>query len=417
MLIALGVCGGIGAYKAVEVARGLQKRGHEVVAVMTHAATRFVGPVTFEAITRRQVITDQFAPGANADIEHIALASSIDLLLIAPATANIIGKLANGIADDFLSTLYTATRAPLLLAPSMNTQMFEHEAVRRNLGTLAARGARFVEPGEGYLACGWIGKGRLAEPDEIVAAAEAILRPAGPLRGQRVLVTAGPTYEDVDPVRYIGNRSSGRMGFAIAAEAARRGAEVTLVAGPTSIEAPPVREIVRVRRASEMHEAVLSRVDQVHVVIMAAAVADYTPVGPTLQKISKDRDSLTLVLQRTPDILGDLGSRRLARGGGPLLVGFAAETEDVIRRAIAKRESKHIDLIVANDVSREHAGFDVDANEVAIIGPEGPADVASLPLQSKAKVAAAVLDRIEKLLSLRKSVRLSASAKASADAP
>jgi phosphopantothenoylcysteine decarboxylase/phosphopantothenate--cysteine ligase len=406
MLIALGVCGGIGAYKAVEVARGLQKGGHEVVAVMTHAATRFVGPVTFEAITRRQVVTDQFAPGANADIEHIALASSIDLLLIAPATANIVGKLANGIADDFLSTLYTATRAPLLLAPSMNTQMFEHEAVRRNLDTLAARGARFVEPGEGYLACGWIGKGRLAEPDEIVAAAEAILRPVGPLRGQRVLVTAGPTYEDVDPVRYIGNRSSGRMGFAIAAEAARRGAEVTLVAGPTSIEPPPVREVVRVRRASEMHEAVLSRADQVHVVIMAAAVADYTPVGPSLQKMSKDRDSLTLVLQRTPDILGDLGSRRLAKGGGPLLVGFAAETEDVIPRAIAKRESKHIDLIVANDVSREHAGFDVDVNEVAIIGPGGPADVASLPLQSKVKVAAAVLDRIEKLLSLKSSVRL-----------
>src|SRR2546430_1302897 len=236
MLIALGVTGGIGAYKAVEVARGLQKRGHEVVAIMTATATKFVGPVTFEAITRRRVITDQFEPGTNSDIEHIALASSIDLLLIAPATANIIGKLANGIADDFLTTLYPATRAPLLLAPSMNTQMFEHEAVRRNLDTLAARGARFVEPGEGYLACGWIGKGRLAEPAEIVEAAEAILRPHGPLRGRRVLVTAGPTFEDVDPVRYLGNRSSGRMGFAIAAEAARRGAEVILVAGPTSIE-------------------------------------------------------------------------------------------------------------------------------------------------------------------------------------
>src|SRR4029079_19358246 len=258
MLIALGVTGGIGAYKAVEVARGLQKRGHEVVAVMTHSETVCVGAVTFEAITRRRVITDQFEGGMNADIEHIALASSIDLLLIAPATANIIGKLANGIADDFLSTLYTATRAPLLLAPSMNTQMFAHEAVRRNLDTLAARGARFVEPGEGYLACGWIGKGRLPEPDEIVAAAEAILRPAGPLRGQRMLVTAGPTYEDFDPVRYIGNRSSGRMGYAIAAEAARRGAEVTLVTGPTALEMPHVREVVKVRSASEMHDAVVS---------------------------------------------------------------------------------------------------------------------------------------------------------------
>src|SRR5947207_3981497 len=206
MLIALGVSGGIGAYKAVEVARGLQKRGHDVVAIMTATATRFVGPITFEAITQRRVITDQFEPGANSDIEHIALASTIDLLLIAPATANAIGKLANGIADDFLTTLYIATRAPVLIAPAMNTNMFAHEAVRRNLDTLAGRGVRFVEPGEGYLACGWIGKGRLAEPDEIVAACEAVLRPEGPLRGSRVLITDGPTYEDVDPVRYIGNR-------------------------------------------------------------------------------------------------------------------------------------------------------------------------------------------------------------------
>ena len=398
MLIALGVCGGIGAYKAVEVVRGLQKRGHEVVAVMTQAATRFVGPVTFEAITRRQVITDQFAPGSNADIEHIALASSIDLLLIAPATANIIGKLANGIADDFLSTLYTATRAPLLLAPSMNTQMFEHEAVRRNLDTLAARGARFVEPGEGYLACGWIGKGRLAEPAEIVEAAEAILRPAGPLRGQRMIVTAGPTYEDVDPVRYLGNRSSGRMGFAIAAEAARRGAEVTLVAGPTAIETPPVRQVVRVRRAAEMHEAVLSRVDEADVVVMAAAVADYEPANPAPQKLSKDAESLTLVLKRTPDILGDLGRRRLAAGGGPILVGFAAETAEVERRATAKLTNKHVDLIVANDVSAPGAGFDVETNEVTIIGADGPVH---LPLQSKSKVASALLDRIEALVAAR----------------
>src|SRR3954462_14787339 len=216
MLVALGVTGGIGAYKAVEVVRGLQKRGHDVVAIMTHSATRFVGPVTFEAITRRPVITDQFEPGANSDIEHIALASTIDLLLVAPATANVIGKFANGLADDFLSTMYTATRAPTLVAPAMNTNMFAHEAVRRNLDTLASRGVRFVEPGEGYLACGWIGKGRLAEPDEIVAAADAILRPSGALRGQRILVTAGPTYEDVDPVRYLSNRSSGRMGFALA---------------------------------------------------------------------------------------------------------------------------------------------------------------------------------------------------------
>src|SRR5215471_3397366 len=257
-LVALGVTGGVGAYKAVEVARGLQKRGHEVVAVMTHAATRFVGAVTFEAITRRHVITDQFAEGMNADIEHIALASTIDLLLIAPATANIIGKLANGIADDFLSTLYTATRAPVLVAPAMNTQMFEHVAVRTNLETLASRGVRFVDPGEGYLACGWIGKGRLAEPDDIVTAAEMILHPATSLTGHEVIVTAGPTYEDIDPVRYIGNRSSGKMGYAIAAEAARRGARVVLVSGPSSETPPQGIEVVRVRSARDMHGAVLA---------------------------------------------------------------------------------------------------------------------------------------------------------------
>jgi phosphopantothenoylcysteine decarboxylase/phosphopantothenate--cysteine ligase len=395
VLIALGVTGGIGAYKAVEVVRGLQKRGHEVVAVMTASAARFVGPITFEAITGRRVITDQFEPGANANIEHIALASTIDLLLIAPATANIIGKLANGIADDFLATLYTATRAPVLIAPAMNTQMFEHEAIRRNLDTLRARGVQFVEPGEGYLACGWIGKGRLAEPDEIVAAAESILRPAGPLRGRRVLVTAGPTFEDFDPVRYIGNRSSGRMGFAIAAEAARRGADVTLVAGPTAVEPPPVGQVVRVRSAVDMHRAVLDRAEGVDVVVMAAAVADYAPAERAPGKVPKGGESLTLVLKRTPDILGDLGLRRRRTGHGPVLVGFAAETDDLVARATAKREQKHADLIVANDVSRSDAGFDVDTNAVTIVGGSG---AETLPLQSKARVAAEVLDRVERLL-------------------
>lgn len=403
VLIALGVTGGIGAYKAVEVARGLQKRGHEVVAVMTASAAKFVGPVTFEAITRRRVITDQFESGANSDIEHIALASTIDLLLVAPATANVIGKFANGIADDFLTTLYTATQAPVLVAPAMNTNMFAHEAVRRNLDTLVAHGVRFVEPGEGYLACGWIGKGRLAEPEEIVAAAEAVLRPEGPLRGRRVLVTAGPTVEDLDPVRFIGNRSSGRMGFAIAAEAARRGADVTLVAGPTSIDAPAVRDMVRVRSAAEMHRIVLERAVDMDVVVMAAAVADYAPAARATQKISKDAETLTLVLERTKDILGDLGKRRLASGRGPLLVGFAAETDRVVERAVAKREQKHVDLVVANDVSRADAGFDVDRNAVTIVGPGAgdagrPVTIDTLPLQSKSRVAAEILDRVERLL-------------------
>jgi phosphopantothenoylcysteine decarboxylase/phosphopantothenate--cysteine ligase len=414
-LIALGVTGGIGAYKAVEVARGLQTRGHDVVAIMTASATRFVGPVTFEAITRRRVITDQFEPGANADIEHIALASTIDLLLIAPATANVIGKLAHGLADNFLTTLYTATRAPVLIAPAMNTQMFEHDAVRRNLDTLAASGVRFVEPGEGYLACGWIGKGRLAEPEDIVAAADAILRPAGPLRGQRVLVTAGPTFEDVDPVRFIGNRSSGRMGFALATEAVRRGAQVTLVAGPTAIDPPAAGTVVRVRGAAQMHQAVIDRIAEVDVVIMAAAVADYMPAERAAQKVSKTGDTLTLVLTKTPDILGDLGKRRLASGEGPLLVGFAAETEDVVPRAIVKRREKHADLIVANDVSRADAGFDVGTNAVTLVSADR---TETLPLQSKAHVAAAILDRVEDLMSKGRRVRLpSHHDSAVADAP
>ncbi|MGE0449858.1 MAG: bifunctional phosphopantothenoylcysteine decarboxylase/phosphopantothenate--cysteine ligase CoaBC [Vicinamibacterales bacterium] len=395
MLVALGVCGGIGAYKAVEVARGLQKRGHDVVAVMTHSATKFVGPITFEAITRRRVITDQFEAGANADIEHIALASTIDLLLIAPATANTLGKLAHGIADDFLTTLYTATRAPVVVAPAMNTQMFEHEAVRRNLEMLASRGVRFVEPGDGYLACGWIGKGRLAEPDAIVDAAEAVLRPAGPLAGRRVLVTAGPTYEDIDPVRYIGNRSSGRMGYALAGEAAQRGARVTLVSGPTSVPEPPVDERVRVRRAVDMYDAVLSRTESADVVIMAAAVADYMPESPAAQKIAKTDERLTLVLRRTPDILAEVGAKRRQTGRPAVLVGFAAETGDVVQRASAKLHAKHADLIVANDVSRADAGFDVDTNAVTLVSAHDAEDV---PLQSKTRVASAILDRIERLL-------------------
>jgi phosphopantothenoylcysteine decarboxylase/phosphopantothenate--cysteine ligase len=280
----------------------------------------------------------------------------------------------------------------------MNSQMFAHEAVRHNLDTLAARGVRFVEPGEGYLACGWIGKGRLAEPDEIVAAAEAVLRPKGPLTGQRVVVTAGPTYEDLDPVRYIGNRSSGRMGFAIAAEAARRGAAVTLIAGPTAVEAPAVGELIRVRSAAEMHGAVLEHASRADVVIMAAAVADYAPAGRAMQKEPKGPRTLTIVLEKTPDILGDLGARRLASGKGPILVGFAAETDEVVARATAKRDRKHVDVIVANDVSRADAGFDVETNAVTIVG-EGGAE--SLPLQSKVRVAAAILDRVETLLAGR----------------
>ncbi len=389
--VALGITGGIGAYKAVEVARSLQKSGHDVVAVMTRSATRFVGPVTFEAITQRPVITDQFAHGLNASVEHIAIASEIDLLLVAPATANTIGKLANGIADDFLSSLYLATQAPVLLAPAMNTNMLGHPAVRRNLETLVAVGVRVVEPGEGFLACGWIGRGRLAEPDDVVAAANAVLTPASQLRGRTVLVTAGPTYEDLDPVRYLGNRSSGRMGFAVAAEAMRQGARTVLVVGPTRVEPPAVTELVRVRSAREMEAAVVARVAEVDAVVMAAAVADYTPAaGPQPEKIRKGDANLTLTLTRTSDILAELGRRR-AGAAKPFLVGFAAETADLVLRAQQKLAEKRLDLIVANDVSREDAGFEVESNVATLVTADG---AEALPLQSKRALARVILDRV-----------------------
>jgi phosphopantothenoylcysteine decarboxylase/phosphopantothenate--cysteine ligase len=400
-LIALGVTGGIGAYKAVEVCRGLQKRGHDVVAVMTRSAARFVGPVTFEAITRRPVITSQWRPGMNADIEHIAIADGIALLVVAPCTANVIGKFANGIADDFLSSLYLATRAPVLLAPAMNSNMLAHQAVQRNLESLTSRGVRFVEPGEGYLACGWIGKGRLAEPDAVVEAAIRVLQPRDShLKGRRVLVTAGPTYEDIDPVRYLGNRSSGRMGFALAAEAQLRGAHVTLVAGPTRLDPPGVDTLVRVRSAAEMHEAVMKAAANADAVIMAAAVADYTPAARAASgKIAKEEGPMTLTLQRTRDILADLGSMRAGLASPrPVLVGFAAETHEVVRKARDKRARKQVDLVIANDVSQADRGFDTDANAVTIVSEEGAQHV---PLQSKAHVAAIVLDRVEELLRSR----------------
>jgi phosphopantothenoylcysteine decarboxylase/phosphopantothenate--cysteine ligase len=394
-LIVLGVSGGIGAYKAVEVARGLQKRGHDVAAVMTRNACRFVGPLTFEAITRRRVMTDPFEPGVNADIEHVALASSAAALLVAPATANIIGKFASGIADDFLSSLYLATRAPVIVAPAMNVNMLGHEAVRANLAVLEKRGVHIVEPGEGFLACGWQGKGRLAEPDEIVEAVERVLGREKSWEGRRLLVTAGPTLEDIDPVRFIGNRSSGRMGFALAAEGRRRGASVTLVTGPTEVQPPEGVEVVRVRSAAAMHDAVMSRAAKVDVVVMAAAVADYAPASVQDRKIEKKPGPMTLVLERTPDILADLGAERAARGSSrPLLVGFAAETSDVVQRARVKRERKKVDLVAANDVSAEGAGFEVDTNLVTLVAADGEQ---ALPLQSKALVASAILDRIEQL--------------------
>ena len=393
-LIALGVCGGIGAYKAVEIARGLQKRGHDIAAIMTRSAREFVGPLTFEAITRRRVITDQFAEGTNSDIEHISLATDASLLLVAPATANVIGKFANGIADDFLTSLYLATRAPVLMAPAMNTNMLEHEAVRANLATLRGRGVRFVEPGDGYLACGWIGKGRLAEPEDVIEAADSMLRPRGALAGRFVIVTAGPTYEDIDDVRYVGNRSSGKMGFALATEAARRGARVLLVAGPSAQPTPANVEVVRVRNAAQMHTAVMAQAAEADLVIMAAAVADYTPRVRADGKIEKSDGPMSLELVRTRDILADLGAARAA-GAHPVLVGFAAESGDPVARAAAKLKRKRADMIVANDITRADAGFDADTNAVTLVTAAGSEPV---PLASKAQLAGVILDRAEPLL-------------------
>ena len=402
-LVALGVGGGIGAYKAVEVARGLQKNGHEVVALLTRNARRFITPLTFEAITRRPVLSNQFAPGVNTDIEHIAVANEIALLLVAPATANILAKFAHGLADDYLSTLYLATPAPVLLAPAMNTRMLEHPAVQDNARVLAARGVRFVDPGAGYLACGWIGKGRLAEPADIVAAAESMLTRGaglGELAGRHVVVTSGPTFEDIDPVRFIGNRSSGRMGHAIAAEASRRGAVVTLVSGPTSLAAPAGVRVEAVRSASDMHAAVTRAAAGADAVVMAAAVADYAPADGALDtKKAKDGGGWSLRLARTPDILAELGAAR--SGGRPVLVGFAAQTGDPVPAAMKKLAAKHADLIVANDVAKPGSGFDVDTNEVTLVDAGG---AEALPLMSKDAVAAAILDRVARMLAAQSKI-------------
>ena len=396
-LIALGVTGGIGAYKAVEIARGLQKNGHDVIAIMTKSAEKFIGALTFEAITRREVITDQWKPGANADIEHIAIASNIDLLLVAPATANTIGKFANGLADDFLSSLYTATRAPVMIAPAMNSNMFDHPAVAKNLETLIARGVHVIDPGSGYLACGWIGKGRLAEPEDVVNSVEQLLKSktSSSLAGRSILITAGPTLEDIDPVRFVGNRSSGRMGYALAAEALRRGAAVTLVTGPTHLAAPHGANVVKVRSAADMHAAVIGRTKGQDAIIMSAAVADYTPAAPAKKKMKKSDGAMSLTLNRTKDILGELGRLASRKQGLPVLVGFAAETNDVVSYAQSKLKEKGADLIVANDVSRADAGFDVDTNEVALVTA---VTVEKIPLQSKTAIAAKILDRIEQFL-------------------
>src|ERR1039458_8317183 len=374
MKIALGVSGGIAAYKAAEIVRLLQDRGVRVQVIMTAAAQEFVRPLTFAALSGEKVITSMFGsvaeqPNLDSAVEHISVAQSIDCLLVAPATADVLAKFAQGIANDFLSTLYLATTAPVVVVPAMNVNMWEHPATQANLAILRRRGVTIVEPGSGYLACGMIGAGRLADPEQIVAATLERLGVAQDLAGETVLVTAGPTHEPIDPVRYLGNRSSGKMGYALAEAALRRGAEVVLVSGPTALQPPSAAETIFVETAQQMRTAVLDRWEQASFIVMAAAVADYHIKNVSPEKI-KRKAALELQLEPNPDILADLGSLRHATGKrSPVLIGFAAETGDLLENARSKLTRKRVDAIVVNDVARAGIGFDSDRNEVTIITP------------------------------------------------
>ena len=395
--IALGVCGGIAAYKAVEVLRGLQKAGCTVRVAMTKRACEFVQPLTFRALSGSHVIVDDYAPDNPDPIAHITFSQTVDLLIVAPATANIIAKFANGVADDFLSSTYLACTAPVLIAPAMNTTMWEHPATQRNLQQLRADGVHFVEPDAGEMACGTIGPGRLSEPERIVAAALEILggssSQAKDLSGERFLITVGATREDIDPVRFISNRSSGRMGFALAEAALKRGAEVTVVTGVTSVPPPVGARVVQALSAEEMLKAVASEAGKASVFIGAAAIADYRPAQKAEQKIKKTNKSITLALERTPDVLAQVSA---SRANGMLVVGFAAETENVVDNAQQKLRSKNLDAIVANDVTRTDSGFDSSTNAITIVTKDKTDE---LPLMSKTAAANRILDVIVRLRS------------------
>ena len=401
MKVALGVTGGIAAYKAAEIVRLLQDRGVRVQVVMTRAAQEFVRPLTFAALSGEKVITGMFAPGeehaANIDsaIEHIAVAQSIDALLVAPATADVLAHFAQGIASDFLTTLYLATTAPVVVAPAMNVNMWNHPATQANLEILRSRGVKVIEPGAGYLACGMTGAGRLAENEAIVAAVLEAMGAAQDLSGETILITAGPTREKIDPARYLTNRSSGRMGYAVAEAALRRGARVLLVSGPTSLTPPGAAELTRVESAEQMRDAVLNLLAQATIVIKAAAVSDYRAKSVSPQKI-KRKGPLTLELEPTADILKEISLRKQSQ----IVVGFAAETENVLENARQKLSAKQLDAIVVNDVSREGIGFDSDRNEATIITHD---EVVEVPEDTKLEVAQRVLDQVVRIRQRRKS--------------
>lgn len=390
--IVLGITGGIAAYKAAEFVRLLVKREANVHVVMTRNAQEFITPLTFQTLSGNPVTTDLFSLIDDEKIGHIALADLAHLIVILPATANIIGKIAHGIADDFLSTMVMASKAPVLFVPSMNVNMWENKALQNNVQTLLERNYYFIEPGEGELACHWYGKGRLAELNEVMEKIEDLFSPKD-LKGERLLITGGPTQEPIDPVRFITNHSTGKMGYALAKMARRRGAEVILVTGPTSLPAPRRDiEFVSVRTAEEMRKAVLTHAKGCSVVIKAAAVSDYRPKVMSEKKLKKSASSLSLELERTKDILEEIGKKK----GDRILIGFAAETEDLIANAKKKLKEKNLHFIVVNDVTKPGAGFGADTNQVKILFPSG--EIKDLPLMSKEEVSEVILDEVVKLL-------------------
>jgi phosphopantothenoylcysteine decarboxylase/phosphopantothenate--cysteine ligase len=397
--IVLGVTGGIAAYKAAEFVRLLVKEGINVYVVMTRNAQEFITPLTFQTLSGNPVVTDPFTLIEDQKMGHIALADLAELIVILPASANIIGKIANGIADDFLSTMVMASKAPVLFVPSMNVNMWENKALQNNIQTLIDRGYHFVGPGEGELACHWYGKGRLAELSEVIEKMEEMLSPKD-LTGEKIMVTSGPTQEPVDPVRFITNHSSGKMGYALAKMARRRGAEVILVSGPTSLPIPRRDiKVFSVRTAEEMREAVLTHMEGCSVVIKAAAVSDYRPKVISQKKLKKSKPSLSLELEKTQDILGEIGKEK----GDRVLIGFAAETDDLIANARKKLIEKDLDFIVVNDVTKPGAGFGLDTNQVTILYPSG--EIKDLPLMSKEEVSTFILDDVVKLLEIKRSSR------------
>jgi phosphopantothenoylcysteine decarboxylase / phosphopantothenate---cysteine ligase len=394
MRIVLGVGGGIAAYKAAELVRALERRGHEVQAVLTEAAEKFITPLTFTTLTGKKTITTLFpaTEGDNATlssaVEHIAVARDNDLLLVAPATADLLGKFAHGLATDFLTTLYLAFTGPVVLAPSMNTEMWRHAATVANVALLDARGHRFIDPDEGWLACGTVGSGRLADPEQIAAALDEVAQPRRDLKGETILVTAGPTREPLDPVRYVSNRSSGKMGYAIAEAALRRGATVILVSGPVSLPPPAGVELIRVQTALEMRDAVLAQLERSSIIVKAAAVSDYHLREVPQQKLKKTAARFSLELEPTPDILAEIGRQKEDR----LLIGFAAETENLVQEARRKLQTKNCDMVVANLVGQEGLGFDSDSNEVLLVTSSGdPERVGPAP---KTEIADRILDHV-----------------------